>query len=111
MDDSDIIPVIKQCLNGHKESFNQIVLRYQKKIYKLCLHFTGSPQEAEDAAMEIFFKIFKSLNTFDINQKFSTWIFQIAINHLRDLSQKKKRERESFLFSFDFRAVNLYDLV
>ena len=100
MNDSELLSIIKDCLNGGKESFSQIIKLYQKQIYVMCFHSLGIPQDAEDAATEIFIKIFKSLCSFDSNYKFSTWAYKIAANHLNDLLRKRQREKKYFLSEF-----------
>ena len=96
MKEIEIISVIKECLNGNKESFSKIIRHYQKPIFKLCLHFLNSLQDAEDATMDIFLKIYSSLNSYNPDYKFKTWIFRIAINHITDILRKRKREKIAF---------------
>ncbi|MFQ6082420.1 MAG: RNA polymerase sigma factor [Candidatus Aminicenantia bacterium] len=98
MNEAEIISIIKECLNGKKECFGQIISHFQKQIFNLCLHLLGTPQDAEDATMEIFIKVYNSLPSFKTSYKFSTWIFKIAVNHLNDILRKRKRE-EKYLFT------------
>jgi|Deesub1362B_J571_1020462.scaffolds.fasta_scaffold00100_22 RNA polymerase sigma-70 factor (ECF subfamily) len=96
MKEDELIPMIRECLNGNKEAFTKIVRHFQKQVFILCLQFLNSPQDAEDATMDIFLKIYSSLNSYNPDYKFTNWVFKIAINHLIDILRKRKREKIFF---------------
>jgi len=96
MKEKKILSIIKECLNGNKEAFSQIIRDFQKQIFSLCLQFLNSPQDAEDATMDIFLKIYNSLNSYNPDYKFKNWIFRIAINHITDILRKRRREKIIF---------------
>jgi len=100
MNKAEIVSIINEFLNGNKEFFSQIIHNFQKQVFDLCVHFLSTPQEAEDATTEIFIKVYKSLNSFNSNYKFSSWIYKIAINHVNDILRKKKREKKYLLSEF-----------
>lgn len=93
MKNEEIIFAVKQCLNGRTNAFSPIVRHFQKRIYLLCLHFLETPQDAEDAAADVFIKSYNALHTFNPLYNFSTWIFKIAANHSLEILRKQKRER------------------
>ncbi|MCP4155633.1 MAG: sigma-70 family RNA polymerase sigma factor [bacterium] len=90
----DILLSVRQCLNGRTESYAGIVRFFQKKIYNLCYHYLGTPQDAEDAAADIFIKAYNALASFNPEYNFSTWLFKIASNHSIGILRKQKRERD-----------------
>lgn len=92
MNNLDIDSTIKECLNGHKESYCKIIRQFQKQIYSFCYQFTKTPQDAEDATTEIFIKVFNSLPSFNTGNQFSSWLYRIAYNYLVDQSRRKTRE-------------------
>lgn len=94
MKEEDAVACIAQCLSGQKEVFARIVRGFQKQVYHLCFHFTGSRPDAEDAVTDIFIKVFRSLGSFNARYKFSTWLYRIAYHHLVEITRKKKRERQ-----------------
>lgn len=100
MNKVEISSIIKECLNGKKESFTQIINLFQDQIFNICFQFLRTHQDAEDATTEIFIKTFNSLNSFNTNYKFTTWIFKIAFNHLNDILRKKKREKKYLVSEF-----------
>ena len=108
MNEGKLIFIIKECLNGNKEAFSKIVHHYQKRVFSLCLQFLNSPQDAEDATMDIFLKVYNSLNSYNSNYKFTNWVFRIAINHITDILRKRRREKIVFSeFSKEIRCNEL----
>lgn len=86
------LEIVSKVLSGDVQSFEQIIQRYQERILRLCRSMVGASQ-AEDAAQEIFLKIYKSLSQFKEESSFSTWVYRIAANHCLNLIKKNKREQ------------------
>jgi len=80
--------IVKGAANGDLGSFEQIVLLYQDKVYSLSLRLTGSAQDAEDLAQEVFVKAYRHITSFRGDSDFGTWIHRIAVNTW--LNQKRK---------------------
>src|SRR5579872_2290529 len=77
-------------LGGDGASFGVLVERYERAVYNLCLRMLRNVEDAKDASQEAFFKAYRSLRTFKLGAKFSTWILTIAYNTSCDrLSQRK----------------------
>jgi RNA polymerase sigma-70 factor (ECF subfamily) len=93
MNDTEINAAIGECLKGNNDPYTKIIRRFQAQVYHICFHFTGTAQDAEDAAAEVFIKTFQALGSFDNRFKFSTWIFRIAVNYCIGITRKKKHER------------------
>ncbi len=93
--------IIDECLDGKKESFSRIVDAFQRKIFNFCLYYLGSSKDAEDATMEIFLRIYKNLSSFNPNLDFSSWVFTIAKNYLRDIARKKKWKESTSLLRIE----------
>lgn len=94
MDHHEIIDSVNQCLNGNKEIYGSIVRCFQKKVYDLCYRFLATPQDAEDAASEVFVKAYRALGDFDPRYAFSTWLFRIAANHCVSALRRQRHARE-----------------
>jgi len=94
MEREDLKRIINDCLDGKKESFGKIVETFQRKIFNFCLYFLGSYEDAEDATMEIFLRIYKNLSSFNLSLDFKSWVFTIVRNYLRDIARRRKLERE-----------------
>lgn len=63
-----------------ERSFNELVLLYEQRVYRLLLRMVGNPSEAQDLAQEVFVQVFKSVDTFRGDSKLNTWIYRISIN-------------------------------
>jgi RNA polymerase sigma-70 factor (ECF subfamily) len=66
---------------GDTVAFNRLVLKWEKSIYNLALRMLQQPEEAAEAAQEIFISAFKSIRRFRRDSRFSTWLYRIAVNH------------------------------
>jgi len=88
----DDYELVKACCNGEKDAFSQIVLRYKNLVYSVVLRMTTDNEEANDLAQEVFIKIYKNLEKYSPEFKFSTWTMKITTNHIIDYRRKKKQE-------------------
>ncbi len=76
-DDSVLVTEAKA---GSYAAFEELVNRYENKIYRLGLNLTGNPEDAEDVLQEAFLKAFLHLPEFREDARFYTWLVRIAIN-------------------------------
>jgi RNA polymerase sigma-70 factor (ECF subfamily) len=68
-------------LRGHDErAFNELVVTYEQRVFRLVFRMLGRRDEAEDMAQEVFVQVFKAIGTFRGDSKLSTWIYRIAVN-------------------------------
>lgn len=75
---------------GSLAAFEELVLRYEKKIYNYCYRMTNNEQDAEDLTQEVFIKVYKNLKSFKGNSHFSTWVYRIAHNICIDRYRRMK---------------------
>lgn len=87
----DDYEVVRRCLQGNREAFNELVEKYSKKIYNLAYRFVGDSEEANDLSQEIFVAAYQNLKKFRGDSKFSTWLFQIATNRGKNRFKYLKR--------------------
>lgn len=73
------------------DSFNQLVIRWERPIYALAYRVIGREEDARDVVQETFLRAFRSLGGFKGQAKFSSWIYRIALNLCRDWIRKQKR--------------------
>lgn len=81
---------IKQVKNGDQNAFSEIVELYKDKVYILCYRMLGNSHEAEDIAQEAFIRAYINIDSYNIDKKFSTWLYRIATNLSIDRIRKKK---------------------
>jgi len=85
--------LIELYLNNQKQLyFHELYGRYADKVYGKCLSMLKDSTAAEDAAQEVFTKIFLKLSTYNGQAKFSTWLYRITYNFCIDLIRKQKRK-------------------
>ena len=80
---------IDQVKAGDKESFKWLVENYKDMVYTICLRMLGSVADAEEAAQDVFLKVYRSIQTFQGKSKFSTWVYRISYNHCVSVIRRK----------------------
>lgn len=78
-------------IRGDTESFNQLILRWERPIYALAYRVIGREEEARDVVQETFLRAFRSIANFRGQAKFSSWIYRIALNLCRDWIRRERR--------------------
>ena len=89
MDESDF-DLIERFQNGEEKAFNQLVLKYQKKIYHLVYKMVRNNEDALDLAQETFVKAYYNLKNFKSQSAFYTWLYKIALNLSLNYARQKK---------------------
>jgi RNA polymerase sigma-70 factor (ECF subfamily) len=85
---SDDLQLIARFKQNDRSAFEEIVLRYQDKIYNLCRRMLGNAHDAEDAAQEVFLKAYQALPKFQPEASLYTWLYRIATNTCIDYKRK-----------------------
>ncbi len=93
-------------LAGNRGAFEELVVRHQARVFGICMRLLGSRQHAEDAAQEVFVKVFKNLDRFRGDSLFSTWLYRVTINHTRNVHSHRTRRRERDHRSLDADSSN-----
>lgn len=81
---------IKQVRKGDQNAFGEIVELYKDKVFQLCFRMLGNSHEAEDISQEAFIRAYINIERYNIDRKFSTWLYRIATNLCIDRIRKKK---------------------
>jgi RNA polymerase sigma-70 factor (ECF subfamily) len=76
--------LIRRLQEHDEKAFEEVVRLYQNKVYNLVYRMMGNREEAEDVAQEVFVTVFKSVDSFRGEAKFSTWLYRIAANHCKN---------------------------
>ncbi|NHC40286.1 sigma-70 family RNA polymerase sigma factor [Bacillus sp. MM2020_1] len=85
--------LIEKVLDGNDHAFRLLVEKYRNDVFRTIFAVLRDQKEAEDAAQEVFMKIYLSLPQYQ-NQGFKTWITRIAVNQAIDIKRKQVRRRE-----------------
>ncbi|HEU4893261.1 MAG TPA: sigma-70 family RNA polymerase sigma factor [Vicinamibacterales bacterium] len=83
--------LVARSRGGDLDSFNQLVLRWERPIYALAYRVIGREEDARDVAQETFFRAFRALSGFKGQAKFSSWLYRITLNLCRDWIRRERR--------------------
>ncbi len=75
------IELVERYFGGDTAAFDEIMIRYERQIYRVCYRFVENRDDALDLAQDVFVKAFEHLPTFRRESAFKTWLYRIAINH------------------------------
>lgn len=95
----ELLTFIEKATAGDKESLETVILSVQDLVFNLSLRMLGTFPDAEDATQDILLKIITHLSSFKGESSFSTWVFRIATNHLKNY---QKHMFAKFPLSFEF---------
>ncbi|MFB0566307.1 MAG: RNA polymerase sigma factor [Candidatus Aminicenantaceae bacterium] len=98
--------LVKASKEGDEEAFSILVKNYQKKVFNMAYSLTRDPQVADDLAQEVFIKAYFALPRFKLRSEFGTWIYRIAVNHIKDYLRKKKKMREISLDDVEKKLIS-----
>src|SRR3974390_337097 len=84
--------LVERYLTGDTTAFDEIMVRYERQIYRICYRFVENREDAMDLAQEVFIKAFEHLATFRQESSLKTWLYRIAMNHC--INHVKKHTQE-----------------
>jgi len=91
--DTDVdFKLVERYLAGDMTAFDELMLRYERQIYRVCYRFVENRDDARDLAQEVFIKAFEHLPTFRRQSSLKTWLYRIAMNHC--INHVKKHSKE-----------------
>jgi RNA polymerase sigma-70 factor (ECF subfamily) len=100
LSDRELVVAIK---DGDRSAFDQLVLRYESRVYNHCMRMVNDAEESYDLAQEVFLKVYRNINNYQHNYTFYTWLYRITVNccidHIR--SRQRKGQNTSLSQSFD----------
>src|SRR2546430_3097742 len=83
--------LVARSIGGDSDSFNELVLRWERPIYALAYRTIGREEDARDVCQETFLRAFRALPGFRGQAKFSSWLYRIALNLCRDWIRRGRR--------------------
>ena len=83
--------LVARSIAGDADSFNQLILRWERPIYALAYRTLGREEEARDVVQEAFLRAFRGLRGFRGQAKFSSWLYRITLNLCRDWVRRERR--------------------
>jgi RNA polymerase sigma-70 factor (ECF subfamily) len=83
--------LVARSIRGDNDSFNELILRWERPIYALAYRTIGREEDARDVCQETFLRAFRALPAFRGQSKFSSWLYRIALNLCRDWMRRERR--------------------
>src|SRR5438128_12057048 len=103
--------LVKRARRGDLHAYDELVRRYQERIYATIYHMTSNHEDANDLAQETFIKGYQALKSFKGDSSFYTWVYRIAVNKTINFLKQRKNKIHLSLNDLDFNAENDPDLV
>jgi RNA polymerase sigma-70 factor, ECF subfamily len=83
--------LVARAQGGDIESFNQLIVRWERPIYALAYRVIGREEDARDVCQDAFLRAYRALPGFKGQAKFSSWLYRIALNLCRDWIRRQRR--------------------
>ncbi len=95
MEDAHVAAMlVRRCLAGDAGAWEEIVQHYHRRVYNICYRFAGSAEDAQDLTQEVFIKMYRTLNSYDVSRgALITWVTTVTRNLLVDHFRKSKQDR------------------
>ncbi len=103
--------LVRRAKLGDLVAYDELVRRYQERIYATIYHMTANHEDANDLAQEAFIKAYRSLRSFKGDSSFFTWVYRIAVNKTLNFLKQRKHKGQLSLDDLDFNAEHDPDLV
>lgn len=95
----DLLALVRKSTAGDQQSLETLVMSMQDMVFNLSLRMLGTFADAEDATQDILLKMITHLSSFRGDSSFTTWVFSIAVNHLKNY---KKHMFAHYPLSFEY---------
>lgn len=91
MDDNEDLKLVQESRQGSRESFERLLIRYEKAIFNAAYRILRDYEDAKDVTQIVFVKAFQNLEHFDAKHRFFSWIYRIALNESINLCKSRRR--------------------
>jgi RNA polymerase sigma-70 factor (ECF subfamily) len=103
--------LVRRAQLGDLKAYDELVQRYQERIYATIYHMTSNHEDANDLAQDSFIKAYQALKSFKGGSSFYTWLYRIAVNKTINFLKQRKNRTHMSLNDLDFNTENNPDLV
>src|ERR1700677_2227817 len=103
--------LVDRARGGELRAYDELIKRYQERIYATVYHMTSNHEDANDLAQESFVKAYQALKSFKGGSSFYTWLYRIAVNKTINFLKQRKNRQHMSLNDIDFNAEHDPDLV
>ena len=85
--------LLRRAQQGDPEAFEQLMAPMEQRIWRICWHYTGNRENAEDCGQETMIRIWRNLDSYRGDCALESWVYRIAANCCMDFLRKKKRDK------------------
>jgi RNA polymerase sigma-70 factor (ECF subfamily) len=103
--------LVRRARRGDLTAYDELIRRYQERIYATIYHMTSNHEDANDLAQDSFIKAYQALKSFKGGSSFYTWLYRIAVNKTINFLKQRKNRVHLSLNDLDFNAENNPELV
>ena len=103
--------LVKRARRGDLGSYDELVRRYQERVYATVYHMTSNHEDANDLTQDAFIKAYQALKSFKGGSSFYTWVYRIAVNKTLNFLKQRKNRTQYSLNDLDFNTEHNPDLV
>ena len=82
--------LVKLAINGDAQAFSALMEAHYDMVYATAYKWCGHAQDAEDVAQEVCIKVGRNISRFRMDSAFTSWLYRITLNTVRDMQRKKK---------------------
>ncbi len=107
----DEMELVRRARKGDLTAYDDLVRRYQERIYATVYHMTANHEDANDLAQEAFIKAYQALKSFKGGSSFYTWVYRIAVNKTINFLKQRRNKAQISRNDLDFNAEHDPDLV
>jgi RNA polymerase sigma-70 factor, ECF subfamily len=90
--------LLRRLRDRDERAFRELIEAHRDRVYNICYRMLGNRHESEDVAQEVFITVFKTIETFREEAKFSTWLYRVAVNHCKNrikyLARRHDKDRD-----------------
>src|SRR6476660_3253209 len=98
---AEVTSLVQRTLGGDTAAFEQLIVRYERRVFSLAMKLLGSNEDAQDAAQEVFLRVFKYIHRFDVQKPLEPWLLQMTVNVCRNIGRNRQRRWTIFPTSVD----------
>ena len=87
--------LLRRAQRGDPEAFEQLIGPLEQRIWRICWHYTGNREAAEDCGQEAMIRIWRNMDSYRGDCALESWVYRIAVNCAFDLLRDRKRQAEA----------------
>lgn len=92
----DVATIVQRTMKGDSGAFELLIVRYERRVIGLAMKLLAEPDDARDAAQEVFLRAYKYLHRLDLQKPFEPWLMTMTVNVCRDIGRKRQQRRALF---------------